>query len=510
MRMTNCGGRWCVLLLTVVTLGAAGRDVPLVDAVKKSDMAAVHALLQQPVDVNAAEPDGTTALHWAVHLDDLETTDLLIRAGATVTAANRYGVVPLSLACENGNAVMIERLLNAGADPNAIVADGETALMTVARTGNADAVRVLLARGADVNAKDSWRGQTALMWAAIENNAAAAQVLLEAGADVHARSNFAPAAQRQIGQRPGGGEGGFTPLLFAVRGGHIETARVLLAMGANANDTLPGGMNTLVVAVVNAHYELAAFLLDEGGDPNADAQGWTALHQLVWTRRPNRGFAQPGPVQTGSLDSLDLVDELVAHGADVNAQQTQEPTDRYRNQLDRIGATPFLLAAKSADVDLMRVLLANGADPLLPTADNSAPLMVAAGVGIWNVGESPGTNAEALEAVKLALELGGDVTAANDNGYTALHGAAHRGSPAIVQLLVDKGAQLDAKVTKSGGGASGWYEGWTPLIIADGVFYAGSFKRSLEVAALLRQLMEARGLPTDEPAVAAASDGAAR
>ena len=167
------------------------------------------------------------------------------------------------------------------------------------------------------------------------------------------------------------------------------------------NDTLPGSMNALVVAVVNAHYELAAFLLDEGGDPNADAQGWTALHQLVWTRRPNRGFAQPGPVPTGSLDSLDLVEELVAHGADVGAQQAQEPTDRYRNHLDRIGATPFLLAAKSADVDLMRVLLANGADPLLPTADHSTPLMVAAGSASGMSGRAPETNAEALEAVKL-------------------------------------------------------------------------------------------------------------
>ena len=229
----------------------------------------------------------------------------------------------------------------------------------------------------------------------------------------------------------------------------------------------------------------------------------------MWTRRPNRGFAQPGPVATGSLDSLDLVDKLVAHGADVNARQTQEPRDGYRNQLDRTGATPFLLAAKSADVDLMRVLLAGGADPLLPTPDQSTSLMVAAGVGIYNVGESPGTNAEALEAVRLVWELGGDATAANDYDYTALHGAAHRGSPALVEFLVDQGAQLDAKISRSGRGASGWHEGWTPLTIADGVFYSGSFKRSLEVAALLRELMEARGLPTDGLA-ATLPTGAAR
>jgi uncharacterized protein len=206
------------------------------------------------------------------------------------------------------------------------------------------------------------------------------------------------------------------------------------------------------------------------------------------------------PVPTGTLDSLGLVKQFALHGANLNARQKKDPRDGYRNLLNRLGATPFVLAAKAADADLMRVLVENGADPLLPTADNTTPLMAAAGVGLWAVGESPGSNEEALEAVKLALELGGDLKAVNDYGYTALHGAAHRGANAIVQLLADKGAKLDAALTKTGGGPLGWKQGWTPLAIAEGLFYANTLKRQPETAALIRQLMAERGLPTDAQA----------
>ena len=478
-------GEWCVVLvLAVCSVGAAGRAVPLVDAVKNGDTEAVRALLQQS-DVNAPETDGTTALHWAAHRDDLDTADLLIRAGANVTAANRYGVTPLLLASENGNAALIERLLNAGADPNRTVGEHETALMTAARSGNVDAVKVLSDHGADVHATESWRGQTALMWAAVENNAAAAQALIEAGAEVQTRSN-----------------GGFTPLLFAAQAGHIEAASVLLAAGADVDAPLPDGMSALVMAVANANYEFAAWLLEQGADPNADEHGWTALHHLSWVRRPNVGQSKvPGPVTRGTVSSLDLITRFVEHGANPNARQQKEPRDGYRNLQDRIGATPFLLAAKAADVDMMRVLVANGADPLLPTADQTTPLMVAAGVGIFAPGENPGTNEEALAAVRLALELGGTVTAVSDYGYTALHGAAHRGANDIVQLLADKGAKLDAKLTKTGGGRLGWTEGWTPLAIADGQFYGNTFKRSPDTSALLRQLMTEQGIPIEQQAV---------
>jgi ankyrin repeat protein len=364
--------------------------------------------------------------------------------------------------------------LKAGADANTAMPDGETALMTAARTGKAEVLRVLLAHGANLRVREPSRGQTALMWAAAENNAAAVALLIAAGADVHERSR----------------SGAFTPLLFAVRAGHVETTRTLLDVGAKIDDALPDGTSALVLAVINAHYELAAFLLDRGANPNADAQGWTALHQIAWSRRHNAGFNLPGPVATGSLDSLDLVRKLVRLGANVNARQTREPRDGNRNQQNRIGATPFLLAAKSADVPLMRVLLETGADPSIKTANNTTPLMVAAGVGIWAPGENPGTPEEALAAVKLLLDLGADVNAIDDNGDTAMHGAVYRGgNVSVIQALAAKGARLDVINKK----------GWMPVTAADGVEYTPAvLKRYPEAAALLRRLMRERGLPVPE------------
>ena len=288
-------------------------------------------------------PTAPRALHWAVQRNNLEIADLLIRAGAGASATNRYGVSPLYLACVNGNAAMIERLVAAGADVNKALPQGETPLMTAARTGNVQALRVLLAHGAVVNAREQWKGQTALMWAASENNAPAARALIEAGADLYAHSK--------------GGD--FTAYLFAVRGGHLATTRVLLDAGADVNETLRDGTSALVLSVMNGHYELAGLLLDYGADATADRQGWSALHQVAWTRRPNSGSNLPGAVPTGTLDSLDLVRKLLRYGADVNARQTKEPKDGFRNKLRRIGATPFLLAAKADDLPLMRLLLAS-------------------------------------------------------------------------------------------------------------------------------------------------------
>ena len=443
------------------TAGAQPPRVPLIEAVKAGDATAVRALLDGGAEVDAAEPDGTTALHWAAHHDDLRLVAALLEAGAAADAATRYGVAPLALAATNGSAAMLELLLDAGADPNRASGEGETPLMTAARTGVVPAVEVLLEHGAEVDAVEGWRGQTALMWTASQDQAGAAQALIAAGADLRARSG-----------------GGFTPLLFAAREGSLRTLDVLLAAGADPDDALPGGTSALGMAVYNAQYEAAARLLAAGADPDARGQGWTALHQVVWTRRPNLGRNPPFPVPLGRLDGLDMARLLIAHGADPNLPQTAEPRDGNRNMLDRLGATPFLLAAKAADVPMMRLLADLGADPNLTTAGGATPMMAAAGVGIWKIGENPGTNDEALAAVELAWALGNDVNAADGNGDTALHGAIHRGADGIVRFLHEKGAELDA-VNQTG---------WTALSIAQGVFYPNTFNRHPHLVTLLETL----------------------
>jgi ankyrin repeat protein len=505
-------------LLAVASLGAAAPDIRLADAARRGDHAQLRALLKARVDVNAPSPDGSTALHWAAERADVQAVDLLLAAGADVKAANRYGVTPLIVACTSGNAAIVQRFLQTGADPNTALPEGETVLMTAARTGKVEAVKLLLAHGADVNATESVRRQTALMWAAAENHPDVIRVLAEAGATVGARSN-----------------GGFTPFLFAVRGGRSEAAHTLLELGADPNEAIQppaaaaapnaspgagggrgaappnaapgagggrggganqqttlaqvfntgsrgrggaGSTNALMLAILNAHFELAADLLERGANPNADGAGWTPLHQVAWTRNPPIQHGLPPPVPTGALDSLELARQLLKHGANPNARMTREPSDGARNILNRIGSTAFLQAAKLGDVALMRVLLEHGADPSITTEEGATPLLAAAGVGIWQTGESAGTNEQAFEAVKLCFEAGNDVNAVDANGYTALHGAAHRGSNDIVRFLVEKGAKLDV-VNELG---------WTPWLIADGVFYPNTYNRRLNTAALLLEL----------------------
>ena len=458
-------------VFVVPTLGATvvGADLPLMDAVRAGDVEEVRALLVQGADPNAQTPDGSTALLWAAHREDLTIAELLLRAGGRAGDANRYGATALLEAATTGNAPMLALLLDAGADANTAMPEGETPLMRAARAGRADAVTLLLSHGAVVDVRETWRGQTALMWATVEGNTEAAGALLAGGADVHARST-----------------GGFTPLLFAVRHDQRDTVRALVEAGADIEDTLPSGMSALALATLNANYDLGVWLLEAGADPNAAEQGWTPLHQLVWARRPNLGYNNPAPLPTGLVSDLAFVEALAAHGADLNALETKEPRGGdgsgapggYRNVLNRVGATPFLLAAEAVDLELMPLLVRLGADPLRANEDGTTPLMVAAGVGIWAVGESPGTNEEALAAVELMLELGDVATTTDANGDTALHGAVIRGSEPLVRLLLDLGVDLDAVNKK----------GWTPLTIAKGVFYSNTGKRWPEMERLLLEL----------------------
>ena len=335
-------------LLAVNGLQAGGPDAALADAAEHLDRSKVRALLKQRVAVDAPQPDGMTALHWAIYHNDPEMAEQLLAAGASVKAANRYGVTPLSLACTNGSGRMVELLLASGADPSVALPGGETPLMTAARTGSLASVKALLSRGAAVDGKDEARGQTALMWAAAEGHADVVQALVDAGADVRARV-----------------PSGFTPLLFAVREGRLDVVRVLLKAGADVNETvvdggrkryggpLPrAGASPLLLAVMNAHFELAAALLDAGANPSVDLTGYSPLHAITVVRNPGVGDNDPAPPGSGTMSSIELVKKLVAHGADVNAQddETRE-LEQHPDERDRRDSVPSRRADRRRGVD---------------------------------------------------------------------------------------------------------------------------------------------------------------
>ena len=406
-------------------------------------------------DINAAEPDGTTPLHWAVRADDLAKVNKLLAEGADAKAANRYGITPLYLACQNANPAMIERLLKAGADPNAVSTEGETALMTVARTGVVEAAKVLLDHGAKVDAREEWHGQTALMWAVDEQHPAMVKELIAHGADVNAVSNI-NMWERQKTAEPRDKWlplGGLTPLLFAARQGCIECEQILLEAGARIDTTDPDGISPVLIAIINGHYDAAAFLLNHGANPNlADDTGRTALFSAVdFNTMPVSNRPSPRVIEN-QMTSLDLIKLLLDKGANVNAQLLKQQP--YRTKLDRgddtmltTGTTPLLRAAKAADLPAMRLLLARGADPKLATRAGITPLMAAAGLGSKEE-DTTGrfkTEAEAIEAIQLCLDAGVDINAASGQGQTALHAAALKGYDHVVQYLADHGANLNAK-----------------------------------------------------------------
>jgi ankyrin repeat protein len=509
MSMRRILGCCLFVLLAVVTVGAAGSDVA--DAAMKGNKEAVRALLQRKADATAPQIDGATALHWAVRVDDLEMADMLIRAGAKVSAATREGVTPLQLAAMNGNAAMLVKLIKAGANPNAPLTDsGDTALMMASRTGKTDAIGALLETGAQVNAKETWGGTTALMWAVSERHPAAVKVLVDNGADVNVRSNFvAPANGRGFeGRTPatlkaGQGveefaSGSLTSLMFAAREGDGESARLLVAAGADVNAIAGDGKDALGLAIFNGNYDVASFLIDNKSKVNqADTQGFTPLFWAVDRRNMETAPNFPWMVTT---DPLPLIKKLLDAGANPNALVNNTPRARMRAGSPRIVfATALMRAAFSGDLQLVKLLLAYGADPTIVSKDGETMVAAAAGLGFIQGYSKGKPAAERLEAVKLFVELGADVNQADDYGITPLMVAANMGEVSIIQFLIDRGADLAAyDLGKKNDGAFG--ASVEPLMPVDYAIGVGTFVPNNaiilheEAAALMARLMKEKGI----------------
>jgi ankyrin repeat protein len=489
------------LLITSVTSATAA--TPLVDAVKSGNRAAAVELIDKRTDVNAAEPDGTTPLHWAVHRNDLDLVDRLLKAGANAKATNDYGATPMSEAAVTGNAALIERLLKAGADVESANADGQTALMVIARTGFVDAAKVLLKHGAKVNAVEQWRGQTALMWAVAQNQPAMVKTLVAAGADVNARATVNN-WERQVTAEPRAiarPAGGLTPLLFAAREGCVECAKTLVEAGADLNLSDPENISPLLMAVMNTHFDLAAYLIKKGANPNKwDFWGRAPLYAAVDMNTLPRG-GRPDLPSLDETTSLQVIQLLLDAGANPNAQLKMPPpfrnigNDRGLDRMITMGTTPLLRAAKALDAPAVQALLAKGANLSLTNTQGVTPTMAAAGVasvdadtrGVYTTED---VQQRSIETLKLLLDAGGDINGKDSRGLTALHEAARWGWNDVVTFLVERGARLDARDAK----------GNTPVDSALGK--AGGNSRGgnridvhKDTAELLRKLMAQAGIP---------------
>ena len=497
------------LLLATVPALAAPADVAA--AAMRGDRAAARAAVEKKANVNAPQVDGTTALHWAVERDDMEMVDLLIRGGARITAKTREGVTPLQLAATNGSAAMIDRLLKAGAPVNEpLTSVRDTALMMAARTGTAAAIRVLLEAGADVNAKETWGGTTALMWAVSEGHADAARMLIAAGADVNAKSNYVaaangrgfegrtPVANRSDPKSEDFASGWLTPLMLAAREGAVELARILVAAGADVNAAAGDGKTALALAIFNGNYEVGSFLVDSKADVNrADAQRFTPLFYAVDRRNMETAPNFPWMV---TADPMPLIRKLLDAGASPNALVNNTPRARMREGSPRIVfATALMRAAFAADLDLVKLLLDRGADPKIISRDGENMVSAAAGLAFihgYHRGKSP---EERLQVVKLFVELGNDVNWPDDYGITPLMAAGNFGNVAIIQYLIDVGADLSAHdLGKKNDGAFGSSN--EPLMPIDYAIGVGTFVPNNAViihedaVALMAKFMKERGI----------------
>ena len=545
-------------------------DSDMADAAMREDNVAVERLIASKANVNEAQPDGTTALHWAAYHGDAKLAGKLIAAKANPSALTDTGITPMSLACENGNPDVVRALLKAGADANQTLTNGETPLMMAARTGRVQILDVLLANGANIDAKEKLRGTTALMWAAANSNPEAVKFLVSRGADINARSATTPPGRNPYLAPPGRERiqefidgtglrgaiveqdkqdttnpeskedaakareaakkkfdeevtaaraavarfpkpapyskrgpkqfGGLTALLFAAREGNMESVKILLDAHADVNQTSEYGWTALLVATQNRYYKLGAYLLQRGADPNIqNVGGWNPLYIATDNRNIERGEY---PTRKPDMDHLEYIKLLLAAKANPNQRMHSSTETRtvFTNQwLFEEGATPFLRAAQSGDIVLMKLLLEHGADPSIPTDHKVTPLMVASGIG-WVEGVTYEWSPEqTLESVKMLLDLGANANAQDElDGRTALMGAAHKGRDDVIQLLVDHGADLslhdigsrDSIHTLSG-------ITWQAIDYADGLVRVGvqSAIGHPETSRLLRKLMVARNLP---------------
>ena len=507
-------------LLMVLALAASAyaadpvrRDTRLIDAVKAGNSPAAVTLLQKKIDVNVTEPDGATALHYAVRNDDVTLAERLLRAGADPKVATRYGVTPISLACENGSAGMVERLIKAGAGVNMTGRLGETPLHLCARTGKPEAVKILLSHGATVDTVENWRGQTPLMWAAAEGHAATIRLLVEAGADVNARSSNI-AWERQRTEEPRDKwlpPGGLTPLLFAARDGKVESAKALLDAGADPNLVDPDRHTPLIIALMNGHFDVAGLLIQRGADVNMqDKVGQTALYAAV-DGHTMPASNRPAPRETDdTLSSIDVIRMLLDKGANVDAPlRAQVP---YRTKLDRggdgvlgIGTTPLIRAAKSADVPVITLLLERGANAKAATRNGVSAVLMAANVAAREedmTGRNK-TEKEIIESIKLLQAAGADIRVSDTQGRTALHGSALWGLTDVVRFLHQSGVDINAPDKR----------GLTPLDHALGRaggfgFGGGSGVAREETAKAIRELGGIEGTPTGAEAPARRPNGA--
>ena len=431
-------------------------DSRVADAAQRRDWSAVRAAVSAKANVSAPQADGSTALHWAAHWNDVEIVQLLLHAGADPKAVNRFAATPLSEAAQAGGAPVAEALLKAGADPKTLTTrDGETVLMTAARAGNVDAVKLLVSRGADVNAHENYRGQTALMWAAAERHPDVVKYLLDHGADgkirafnrdtkmpkLSAASSITPLAR-----------GGLAALHFSAREGDLESARWLLDAGADVNAGDADGTPALTVALMNKQYSFAKYLLERGANPNVgDNRGRAPLYAAIDARNEDYS-ALPARKTSDPLSDIGIIRALLDRGADTNATLTRNlpgrsGMDSGDTSLDQ-GTTPLMRAARAGDVEVMRMLVAKGADSKTETRVGNNALLFAAGVG-YRDKNTHGEEAGAWESVKFALTLGLDLNHKNNRGETALHGAAFRGADSVAKYLVEQGAKLDER-TKQG------------------------------------------------------------